>query len=201
MNRFDPALFSSAFTTGVRETWPDRRNLLAIDGNNSRRSFDRAQNKEPLHLVSAFATTARLVLGQEAAEGKSNELSAIPPLIERPSQNDGLKGALVSIDTIATNGKIAQVIKDAGAGYLLAKKANRPPDARKSSGLSPNSPPRSTASSITTRAMAASEQRELRVPGPCRFIRVESRAELADSSRFKIAGSGNLDRRISGFSA
>jgi hypothetical protein len=58
----------------VCETWPDRLNLVAIDGKTSRRSFDRAEDKGPLHLVSAFATTARLVLGQEAVEGKSNEL-------------------------------------------------------------------------------------------------------------------------------
>jgi hypothetical protein len=45
MNRIDPALFSSAFTSWVRETWPDRLNLVAIDGKTSRRSFDRAEDK------------------------------------------------------------------------------------------------------------------------------------------------------------
>jgi hypothetical protein len=48
----------------VRETWPDRLDLVAIDGKTSRRSHDRGADKAPLHLVSAFATTSRLVLGQ-----------------------------------------------------------------------------------------------------------------------------------------
>jgi hypothetical protein len=126
MNRIDPALFSAAFTAWVRETWPERQNLVAIDGKTSRRSHDRAEGKAPLHLVSAFATTSRLVLGQEPVESKSNELQAIPLLLERLGENGGLKGALVSIDAIATNAKIAKAIKDAGTHYLLAVKANLP---------------------------------------------------------------------------
>jgi len=126
MNRINPALFSSAFTAWVRAVWPERPDLVAIDGKTSRRSHDRAEAKEPLHLVSAFATTQRLVLGQEAVEGKTNELSAIPVLIERLGRDGGLEGALVSIDAIATNAKIAGAIKDVGADYLLAVKANQP---------------------------------------------------------------------------
>ncbi|BGE87852.1 hypothetical protein Ms3S1_p10930 (plasmid) [Methylosinus sp. 3S-1] len=53
MNRVDPALFSAAFTGWVRETWPERPELIAIDGKTSRRSHDRAEDKAPLHLVSA----------------------------------------------------------------------------------------------------------------------------------------------------
>jgi predicted transposase YbfD/YdcC len=126
MNRISPALFSAAFSAWVRETWPDRPDLVAIDGKTSRGSRDRGADQEPLHLVSAFATTSRLVLGQEAVAGKTNELSAIPVLIDRLAEGGGLKGALVSIDAIATNAKIAQKIKDAGADYLLAVKANQP---------------------------------------------------------------------------
>jgi predicted transposase YbfD/YdcC len=204
MNRIDPALFSSAFTAWVRETWPDRLNLVAIDGKTSRRSFDRADDKGPLHLVSAFATTARLVLGQEAVESKSNELSAIPPLIERLGQNGGLKGAVVSIDAIATNAKIAQAIKDAGADCLLAVKANQPTlraeieqafsergvtldrcvDHDKGHGRIEQR----TVSVIAETDWLNGERRfpgELRLPGPSRLIRVESRAELADRSRFE----------------
>jgi hypothetical protein len=66
MNRINPALFSAAFTEWVRETWPNRPDFVAIDGKTSRRSHDRAANVAPIHLVSAFATTSRLVLGQEA---------------------------------------------------------------------------------------------------------------------------------------
>src|SRR3546814_15935252 len=82
MNRIDPALFSACFTDWVRETWPDRPDFVAIDGKTSRRSHDRGAGTPPLHLVSAFATTSRLVLGQEAVDTKSNETTALPPLRE-----------------------------------------------------------------------------------------------------------------------
>jgi predicted transposase YbfD/YdcC len=95
-------------------------------GKISRRSHDRAAGKPAMHLVSAFATTARLVLGQEAVADKSNELSAIPVLVKRLAENGGIEGALVSIGAITTNAVIAGVIKDAGAHYLLAVKANQP---------------------------------------------------------------------------
>lgn len=126
MNRINPALFSDAFTAWVRETWPGKPDFVAIDGKTSRRSHDRSVGKAPLHLVSAFATTARLVLGQEAVADKSNETTAIPVLLERLGKNGGLKDALVSIDAIATNATIATAIRNAGADYLLAVKANQP---------------------------------------------------------------------------
>jgi hypothetical protein len=73
MNRIDPALFCAACTGWVRATWPDRPDFVAIDGKTSRRSHDRATGEAAIHLVSAFATTSRLVLGQEAVPDKSNE--------------------------------------------------------------------------------------------------------------------------------
>lgn len=66
------------------------------------------------------------MLGQEAVEGKTNELTAIPALLDRLAEKDGLKGAIVSIDAIATNPTIAGAIRAAGADYLLAVKANQP---------------------------------------------------------------------------
>ena len=126
MNRVNPRLFSACFTDWVRACWPDRLDLVAIDGKTSRRSHDRGAEQAPLHLVSAFATTGRLVLGQEAVESKTNELAAIPVLLERLAAQGGLKGAVVSIDAIACNGTIAQAIRNAGADYLLAVKANQP---------------------------------------------------------------------------
>ena len=126
MNRINPALFQAAFTAWVRNTWPERPDVVAIDGKTSRRSHDRAAGEAPIHLVSAFATTSRLVLGQEAVPDKANELTAIPLLLARLAEDDGLKGALVSIDAIATNATIATAIREAGAHYLLAVKANQP---------------------------------------------------------------------------
>jgi len=103
---------------------PDQPDFVAIDGKTSWRSHDRSTDKAPLHLVSAFATTSRLVLGQEAVSDKSNE-TAIPAL-QRLAAHDGLQGAVVSIDAIACNATIATAIKDAGADYLLVVKANQP---------------------------------------------------------------------------
>jgi len=67
----------------VAECWPDKPDLVAIDGKTSRRSHDRKRGQKALHLVSAFATTRRLVLGQQATDEKSNEITAIPALVER----------------------------------------------------------------------------------------------------------------------
>jgi len=203
MNRINPALFSAVFSARVRETWPHHPGLIAIDGKTSRRSHDHAEDKGPLHLVSAFATTSRLVLGQEAVEGKANELSAIPVLIDRLAEDDGLKGALVSIDAIATNAKIAQKIKDAGADYLLSVKANQPTlrgeiesafatatkidmfiDVDKGHGRIEQR----SVSVITEVDWLNGERRfpgELRLPQAATIIRVQSRAELSDRCRFE----------------
>ncbi len=122
MNRIDPDLFAACFSSWVAECWPDRPDLVAIDGKTSRRSHNRKTGQKALHLVSAFATTRRLVLGQEAVEEKSNEITAIPALLERIDVNR----ALVSIDAMGCNPDIAQSILDAKADYLLAVKDNQP---------------------------------------------------------------------------
>src|SRR3546814_8558781 len=75
--------------------------------------------------VCSSDLTSRLVLGQEAVDTKSNETTAIPPLLERLAADGGLQGALVSIDAIACNATIATAIVNAGADYLLAVKANQ----------------------------------------------------------------------------
>ncbi len=122
MNRIDPDLFAACFSSWVAECWPNRPDLVAIDGKTSRRSHDRKRGQKALHLISAFATTSRLVLGQDAVDEKSNEITAIPALLQRID----LKGALVSIDAMGCNPNIAQSIIDAQADYLLAVKDNQP---------------------------------------------------------------------------
>ena len=94
--------------------------VVAIDGKASRRS--RKKGLQPLHLVSAFATEARLILGQEACAEKSNELTAIPVLLETLM----LKGVIVTIDAMGTHSNIAQAIRDKEADYVLAVKDNQP---------------------------------------------------------------------------
>ena len=118
----DPELFKRCFAAwveGLREAEPD---VVAIDGKTSRRTHARGQGREPLHLVSAWATRQRLVLGQEAVSGKSNEITAIPLLLERLA----LQGALVTIDAIGAQAAIAATIRARGGDYLLALKTNRP---------------------------------------------------------------------------
>src|SRR5712671_2199777 len=70
MNRIDPELFQACFSSWVAECWPDKLHLVAIDGKTSRRSHNRKTGQKALHLVSAFATNSRLVLGQEAVRWK-----------------------------------------------------------------------------------------------------------------------------------
>jgi predicted transposase YbfD/YdcC len=74
----------------------------------------------------AFAATPRLLLGQEAVCDKSNELNAIAILVAQLTEQGCFRGALVSIDAIATNGTIVTNIKQSSAEYLLAVKANQP---------------------------------------------------------------------------
>ena len=126
MNRVDPEVFSTCFMSWVHETWPDAPKLVAIDGKTSRRSHDRGTGKQALHLVSAFATNERLVLGQEAVADKSCEQNAIPMLLERLAAAGALEGALVTIDAIACNPTIADVITGSGADFVLAVKENQP---------------------------------------------------------------------------
>jgi len=203
MNRIDPGLFSACFTAWVREMWPDRPDFVAIDGKTSRRSHDRRNGTPPLHLVSAFATTARLVLGQEAVADKSNEINAIPLLVERLAANGGLKGATVSIDAIACNATIAAAIKEAGADYLLAVKSNQPTLRTEIKAYFASAPAEVLETvtdwdkghgRIEERQVMVSREAdwldgdrrfpgELRLPGVATIIKVRSRTELKDRCR------------------
>lgn len=122
INALDADLFKTCFLNWV-ETLRDRApDIIAIDGKTSRRTHARRNGREPLHLVSAWAARQRLVLGQEAVNHKSNEIVAIPLLLERLE----LMGALVTIDAMGTQTDIAEKIVGRGGDYLLALKANRP---------------------------------------------------------------------------
>jgi len=120
MNALPAPLFAECFTAWVESLREDAPDIVAIDGKTSRRA--RAKGGDPLHLVSAWASRQRLVLGQEAVAEKGNEITAIPLLLERLE----LTGALVTIDAIGCQTEIAQAIRDKGADYLLALKDNRP---------------------------------------------------------------------------
>jgi predicted transposase YbfD/YdcC len=95
---------------------------IAIDGKTLRGSFDTAAGKSPMHLVSAWATEARVSLGQLAVSDKSNEITAIPMLIELLD----LKGSVVTIDAMGCQKEIAEKIRKADADYVLMLKDNHP---------------------------------------------------------------------------
>jgi len=203
MNRIDPGLFSACFSAWVRETWPGRPDFVAIDGKTSRRSHDRGKGKAPLHLVSAFATTAHLVLGQEAVADKSSETAAIPILLERLAAGGGLQGATVSIDAIACNATIAKAITDAGADYLLAVKSNQPTLRAEIKDYFATAPAGALETAtdldkghgrIEGRTVTVSREAgwleggrrfpgELRLPGATTIVKVRSRTELKDRCR------------------
>lgn len=122
LNRIDPALFEACFTAWAISLRSDAADLIALDGKALRRSGDSATGSKPLHLVSAWASSQRLVLAQEAVEAKENECAAILAILGRLS----LKGALITIDAIATNPTIAEAITQGGGDYVLALKGNQP---------------------------------------------------------------------------
>jgi predicted transposase YbfD/YdcC len=96
--------------------------IIAIDGKTLRRSFDKASSKSAIHMVSAWATANQVSLGQVVTEEKSNEITAIPKLLEILE----LEGALVTIDAMGCQTAIAEQIVDAKADYVLAVKGNQP---------------------------------------------------------------------------
>lgn len=122
LNRIDPVLFEACFLDWATALRPDAPDLIALDGKTLRRSGDTLAGQKPLHLVSAWASTQRLVLCQEAVDAKANECTAMLAILDRMT----IAGALVTIDAIATNPAMAEAITSRGADYLLALKRNQP---------------------------------------------------------------------------
>lgn len=96
--------------------------VIAIDGKTLRRSHHRSAGKGAIHLVSAWARSNRLTLGQVKVDGKSNEITAIPELLRLLH----IKGCIVTIDAMGTQKEIAELICEKGADYVLALKDNQP---------------------------------------------------------------------------
>src|SRR3546814_16113992 len=98
INGLDPELFKTCFATWVEALRDEAPDIIAIDGKTSRRRHARSQGRAPLHMVSAWASRQRLWLGTAAVDAKSNEITAIPLLLERL----GLTGSPRTNDAIAT---------------------------------------------------------------------------------------------------
>ena len=117
----DAKAFEAAFRRWVSGILPVLgAEVVAVDGKTSRRSG--RVDATALHLVSAFAAGAGLVLGQQATAEKSNEKTAIPELLSALA----LSGCIVTIDAMGTQANIAQAVCDRGADYVLAVKDNQP---------------------------------------------------------------------------
>jgi predicted transposase YbfD/YdcC len=117
----DPVQFHACFLRFMEDFAAAARGVIAVDGKTLRRSFDRAANQSPLHLVSAWAVGCRLLLGQVATDEKSNEITAVPKLLEMLS----LKGAIVTADALNCQRSIAAKVVDKGGDYVLALKGNQ----------------------------------------------------------------------------
>ncbi len=95
--------------------------VIAIDGKTLKQSYDRNQSQKALHIVSAWSTSHQLVLGQQKTNKKSNEITAIPALIEMLS----LEGSIITIDAMGCQKEIASLIIRKKADYILTLKANQ----------------------------------------------------------------------------
>ena len=123
--RIDPDEFRKGFMTWVRslclQMITGEHRLINLDGKTLRRSHDRGNGQDPLHVVSAWATDCRLVLGEIAVNDKSNEITAIPSLLKLLD----LEGAIITIDAIGCQRKIASQIIQGGGDYIFQVKGNQ----------------------------------------------------------------------------
>jgi len=117
----DAKAFQSCFVAWVAALTNTPAEVIAIDGKTSRRSYQKKGSKEPIHMVSAFAARQRLVLGQVKVNEKSNEIVAIPALLDMMA----IEGAVVTIDAMGCQRDIAKKIIDKKADYILALKGNQ----------------------------------------------------------------------------
>lgn len=115
------ARWAQGVAEALREQLPPGT-VIPIDGKCLRGSFDRAAGRAPIHLVGAWSSHLRLALGHLAVGDKSNEIKAIPELLELLH----LRGCIVTIDAMGTQKEIAAQLVDRGADYYLALKGNHP---------------------------------------------------------------------------
>ncbi len=122
LSRLSPKGFQECFGSWTRAVaTATAGEVIAVDGKTARGSRDRRESRRPLHMVSAWASTNRLVLGQEATEEKSNASTAIPKLLELLE----LKGCLVTLDAMGCQHAIAAQIIAQGGEYVLGLKGNQ----------------------------------------------------------------------------
>lgn len=120
--RLNPEQLQESFLSWVRAvSRVSEGEVIAIDGKTVRRSYDQGKNQGAIHMVSAWASQNRLVLGQRKVNDKSNEITAIPELLKVLDIN----GCIVTIDAMGTQKAIALQIVAQGGDYVLALKGNQ----------------------------------------------------------------------------
>jgi len=120
--KLDPQAFEECFMEWITKlATTSQGRLVAIDGKTIRRSLDAANGKAAIHMVSAWGAANQMVLGQLATDAKSNEITAIPKLLKLLD----LDGAVVTIDAVGCQKKIARQIVDQGGHYILQLKGNQ----------------------------------------------------------------------------
>lgn len=117
----DAGAFQTCFIAWTQALSGTIAGVIAIDGKTARRSFDRGAGKGAIHMVSAWSSQHKLVLGARAVDDKSNEITAIPELLDLLA----IKGAIVTIDAMGTQKKVAEKIIGKKADYVLALKGNQ----------------------------------------------------------------------------
>ena len=118
----DPKVFEACFISWIRSLEIDTKGeIIAIDGKTLRGSREGSTNKRPLHLVGAWAAKQNILLGQIKTEEKSNEIDAIPELLNLID----IDGATVTIDAMGCQKKIAEKIIEKNANYVLSLKQNQ----------------------------------------------------------------------------
>ena len=117
----DAEAFQSCFIAWVASLTKLGHDIVAIDGKTLRRSYQEGGSKAPIHMISAFSRGQRLVLGQRKVADKSNEITAIPELLDLLT----VKGAIVTIDAMGCQKEIARKIVEKEADYVLALKGNQ----------------------------------------------------------------------------
>ncbi len=117
----DAQAFQSCFIAWVSSLTKLGAGIVAIDGKTLRRSYQEGGAKAPIHMISAWSARQNLVLGQKKVADKSNEITAIPELLDLLT----IKGATVTIDAMGCQHAIAAKIKDKEADYVLALKGNQ----------------------------------------------------------------------------
>lgn len=121
--RINPIALSECLTKWVQQLIPSlEQKIVPIDGKCLRGSYDREQGIKALHLVTAWVAEQNLTLGQIKVEDHSNEITAIPALLELID----IQGAIITIDAMGTQTEIVRLIRDKKADYVLALKTNHP---------------------------------------------------------------------------